>query len=450
MSKTWAKLTAAALTALFAAGALAQSKSDKELLKEYEGVPWEKAHVIESQHYTVKCNSTEKVARRYSKLMEKLLKLYSETFPNLYTKKMKWEVYIYKTRREFHKKHPGMSAYTAGFYWPPDKRIYTYHGLFGVSGSTFTLLAHEGIHAFQHSFLKSYYSAPAWLLEGMAVVFEGIEVGKDGQLLLEKPSRDRIVQVKVELKERSALKLSEVVGENAKRFARNMYAYAGLFVWWLAKTKPERRKVLDELLTQLSTRDYEKNDLERLLRSHLGKNLAAVEKEWVRWVKKQKVAYTGRKVSGGVYTSQLLGFTIKRPGPHWVMEAHEKLRDGRCASFKRSGTGGVIGVTVYVNQLPLSAVELYLQILSNLQDTADNTTVEQKERPELKGYPGFRITYTAKSTDSKDADEKDRVQLVGIVTPRRIYLLRFQCPQDKWTDNHPDFVRALERFKLLK
>ncbi len=442
--------TLAIIFTLLCANLMAQDKTDEQLRKEHEGVPWEKAHVVESEHYTVKCNSTGEVAKRYSGVMEKLFLLYNSTFPNVYTKKMKWEVWVYRTRREFQELHSKKASVTAGYYSPWDKRIYTYHGLFGISGSTFNILAHEGTHAFQHSFLKSFYKTPEWLLEGMAVVFEGIEVGKDGTLSLKKPPRDRLVQVKVELKEGKALKLSHIVGEEAKPFTRRMYAYAGLFIWWLAKTDAKRRKVLDELLTLLSTRGYEKNDLENLLRSHLAKDLAGIDKQWRAWIRKERAQYTGRTIPGGAYTSKLLRFSIKRPKSNWAMDGNKAPVDGECIVYLRKRTGARISVTAYVNQLPLSADELYLQWLRDLESGVTGLKVERKERLKLKGQPGFMIDYVGSEPRSKITTEKQRVALRAVVTTHHIYILRMQSPPEKWQENRDDFTRALERFKLLK
>jgi len=430
--------------------AFAQEKSDEQLRKEYEGVAWEKAHEVKGQYYTVKCNSTEEVARRYSTVLDKLVSLYNTTFPNLYTKKMTWDAWIYKTRREFIKRHAKKARVTAGYYFPGDKRIYTYHGLFGVSGSTFNILAHEGMHAFQHSFLKSYFETPIWLLEGMAVMCEGVEVKEEGKLELDKPPRDRVVQLKVELNEGKMMHLSDVVGENAKPFTRRAYAYAGLFVWWLAKVEGRQKKVLDELLTILSTRGYQKNDLENLLQSHLGKDLKKVEQEWRNWLRKMDVEYTGRKIAGGTYTSKLLHFTIKRPKSDWVMDGEKAPVNGECIVFQRKSTGGRISVTVYINQLPLYADELYMQWLSDLEESVGDLEIESKERLELKGHTGFRIRYAGTEPGSRITTDKQKVEISAVVTMRHIYVIRAQSPPEKWERNRADFARTFERFKLIK
>lgn len=426
----------------------AQEKTEEQLRKEYEGVPWDEAHTVESQHYTIRCNSTKEVARRYSEVMEKLLELYNKTFPDVYTKKMKWEVWVYKTRRQFKELHPKRAAATAGYYSASDRRVYTYHGLFGISGSTFNILAHEGMHAFQHSFLKSYYDTPTWLLEGMAVLFEGIEVTADGELLLKEPPRDRIVQVKVELKDHKEMKLADIVGDKAEPLTRRSYAYAGLFVWWLAKSGARQRKVLDELLAILGTRAYQKSELENLLRSHLGKSLEGVEKDWHAWIRKEKVEYTGRKMPGGSYSSRLLRFSMKRPASDWVMDADKAPVDGECVVFKRPRTDGRVSVTVFVNQLPLYADEIYIQWLDDLADSVKDLKIEEKERLKLKGRPGFRIIYTGSEPGSGVTTEPQKVELAAAVTAQRIYILRMQSAPSKWESNRGDFTRALEKLKL--
>ena len=429
---------------------LAQEKSDEDLRKEYEGLPWDKAHVEKTEHYTVRCNSTKEITKRYAELLEKLFVLYNETFPDLATKEMKWEAWIYSTRSEFQQRHPNRRDYTAGFYWPGDRRIYTYHGLFGVSGSTFTILAHEGTHAFQDLFLKSYYGTPAWVREGMAVLFEGIEVDKKGELSLKKPPRDRLLQVKLELQEKKGMELADVVGDEAKDFSRRAYAYAGLFVWWLVKTDAKHRAVLDELLQNLRERAYQKGELEKLLRKHLGKDFAATEKEWRSWVLRQKVEYTGRKKPGDAYSSKLLKFSIKKPKSEWKMDADRAPVEGECVVYKHSRSGGRISVTVYANQLPLGADELYCQFLRDLKDRVQGLKVESKERVMLKKYPGFRITYTGSEPKSSITKDAQKVKLSVIVTKHHIYVLRMQSPPQKWNENEDGFKQALEKLKISK
>jgi hypothetical protein len=449
MPKTGALLTAVVVTVLSAA-LFAQEKSDEELRKEYEELPWDKAHIEQTEHYTVRCNSTKEITKRYAELLEKLFVLYNETFPNLATKEMKWEAWVYSTRSEFQKRHASRREYTAGFYWPGDRRIYTYHGLFGVSGSTFTILAHEGTHAFQHLFLKSYYGTPAWLLEGMAVLFEGIEVGKKGELQLKTPPRDRLLQVKVELKEKKGMKLADVVGDEAKEFSRRSYAYAGLFVWWLAKTDSRHRAVLDELLQSLRERAYKKGELDKLLQKHLGKDLAKAEKEWRSWVLRQKVEYTGRKKPNGGYSSKLLKFSIKRPDSDWTMDADRAPVEGECVVYKRTRTGGRISVTAYANQLPLAVEELYFQFLRDLKDRVQGLKVESSERLKLKKHAGFRVTYEGSEPKSRITKDVQKVQLSVVVTSHHIYVLRMQCPPGKWDDNRKGFAQALEKLKISR
>jgi len=428
----------------------AQEKSDDELRKEYEGLPWDKAHVEQTEHYTVRCNSTREITKRYAELLEKLFVLYNETFPSLATKEMKWEAWVYSTRSEFQQRHPNRREYTAGFYWPGDRRIYTYHGLFGVSGSTFTILAHEGTHAFQDLFLKSYYGTPAWVREGMAVLFEGIEVGGKGELSLKDPPRDRLLQVKLELKEKKGMKLADVAGDEAKDFSRRSYAYAGLFVWWLAKTDAKHRAALDELLQALRERAYEKGELDKLLQKHLGKDLASAEKDWQAWVLRQKVEYTGRKQPDGGYSSKLLKFSIKKPDADWTMDADKAPVEGECVVYLRPGTGGRMSVTVYANELPLGADELYFQFLRDLKDGVQGLNVEGSRRIKLKGQPGFSVTYTGSEPKSKVAAGMQKVKLDVIVTSHHIYVLRMQCPPEKWKDNEDGFRRALEKLKLSR
>jgi hypothetical protein len=246
------------------------------------------------------------------------------------------------------------------------------------------------------------------------------------------------------------MKLADVVGDEAKKFSRRSYAYAGLFVWWLAKTGVKHRAVLDELLQNLRERAYQKGELEKLLQKHLGKDFAAAEKEWRSWVLRQKVEYTGRKKPGGAYSSKLLKFSVKKPESNWTMDADRAPVEGECVVYKRSRTDGRISVTVYTNQLPLGADELYFQFLRDLKDRVQGLKVESSKRVKLKKHPGFRIIYTGSEPKSRITKDIQKVQLSVIVTTRHIYVLRMQSPPGKWNDNEKGFKQALDKLKLSR
>jgi len=139
--------------------------------KESEGVPWTLAEPIESDHYLLKCNSTEQVAKRYLQVMESLFTAYSQLLgefePNYRDKGI---IYIFRNQDEF-MDFTLQGRGIGGYFSPIDRKVRTYHGSFALTGNTDMVLAHEATHQFQHRVIKNWKAVPFWLVEAMAVYF---------------------------------------------------------------------------------------------------------------------------------------------------------------------------------------------------------------------------------------------------------------------------------------
>lgn len=145
-----------------------------EELEAREGRPWASVDYIETPHYLVKCNSTEKVARQYSLLLEDLYDAYTEMFPTTEFPRLveeKGRVFIFRNRDEFMDFNLGPTESAGGYYAPWDRAVRAYHGSFGVTGSTEEVLAHEVTHQFQGVIMRNMMTVPKWLIEGMAVYY---------------------------------------------------------------------------------------------------------------------------------------------------------------------------------------------------------------------------------------------------------------------------------------
>ncbi len=145
--------------------------------EEYEGVEWPEAEKRDGKNYSLICNSTPDVARRYLDVLEALHLKYVEVFgdyPQLYSEK--GTVYVYRNRDEY-LDFTFQEVRVGGYFNPIDRAVRTYHGFFGIDGNTEMILAHEVTHMIQHRIVKHILAMPFWIREGMAVYFgEGARI----------------------------------------------------------------------------------------------------------------------------------------------------------------------------------------------------------------------------------------------------------------------------------
>ncbi len=142
-----------------------------ERMRESVGIPWALAKTLKSKNYILKCNSTEKVAERYLKVMEALHRAYSQVlgdFEPIYIDP--GTIYIFRNQEEF-MDITLQSRGVGGYFSPLDRKVRTYHGSFALTGNTDMVLAHEATHQFQHRIMKNWQAVPFWIIEAMAVYF---------------------------------------------------------------------------------------------------------------------------------------------------------------------------------------------------------------------------------------------------------------------------------------
>ncbi|HVR74161.1 MAG TPA: hypothetical protein VMT52_07515, partial [Planctomycetota bacterium] len=115
-------------------------------LLEYEGVEWSDRHKIRTRNFEVHCNSTRKVAESYGAMIELIRAKLSEMFPSRIHRNLRAPVFIYRNQEDFMGNDNSarwMGRGLGGYYRPDTQAITTYHGTFGFTGTTFSVLCHE-------------------------------------------------------------------------------------------------------------------------------------------------------------------------------------------------------------------------------------------------------------------------------------------------------------------
>ncbi|MHC4662028.1 MAG: tetratricopeptide repeat protein [Planctomycetota bacterium] len=464
-------------------------KAEEKKKKEYEGVPWDQRHIIKTEHYEIHCNSTRKQAEAYSKIMEALFAKYAHVFRALKPEKRRSRVYINRNQREFMemwRKPMGVG----GFYRPDSRDLYSYHGSFGVTGTTLTVLAHEGCHQFQHLFVKGdmyqFATMPIWCLEGMAVIFEAAEVSRTGKVKLEGPSPDRIKQLQQMIPDEKHITLREMLDTPRMQFGGSHYNTAGAFTWWLLKTSKKKRYLALYEKYLLNCVDRAQRDggrsaqragpgfgggeaapFEALAQEIAGKNLEDLEKEWRKYVLKIRLPKLGR-LSGDTYKSKELGFEITRPSRKWESKKEKELSAGTICCFEIPIPGAKkddenksyaqFSVVSYGNSLGTTADESLESweddVKRNLEqqkryvkDTSKHVTdfkVVEKKKMVISGYDAAMFLYEIKIPESKWNRNLTTNLVVTVYTTERIYRLSGAAQSDKYDEYKDDFMKMVE------
>ncbi len=185
------------------------------------------APYYKSKYYLIKSNTKKKYTKRYAKMLDRYFKRYRAVFEDLLPSKRyeKSEIWIYATQREFMVAEDASEG-TGGYYQPRTKRVVTFHGRFGETGTTRTVLAHEATHQFEDLVLEGKLSyAPIWIIEGLAVLFESAKY--DGRKVhIGRVPRDRLASLKRGLKAGNLIPLRQLIRTPQRQFSGYHYAHA--------------------------------------------------------------------------------------------------------------------------------------------------------------------------------------------------------------------------------
>lgn len=198
-----------------------------------------------SKYYLIKSNAKKEYTKRYGKMLDRYFKRYRTVFKDLLPGKRyeKSEIWIYATQQEFMLAEDASEG-TGGYYSPPTKRVVTFHGRFGDTGTTRTVLAHEATHQFEDMALQgNLYNAPIWIIEGLAVLFESAEY--DGRKVhIGRVPRDRLTSLKRGLEAGALIPLRQLIRTPQPQFTGYHYAHAWGLIYMVlfSSDRPKVRK----------------------------------------------------------------------------------------------------------------------------------------------------------------------------------------------------------------
>ncbi|HVY61988.1 MAG TPA: DUF1570 domain-containing protein [Planctomycetota bacterium] len=284
-------------------GATSGGKKVKEI--EPEDDSWYDDHTVvrswddalkqpyESRFYKIYSNIKPEYVKRYGLMMDVYnLMGFQRVFnaaANLQHGFPKGSIYIYPNQEEFKRKEQ-MGDGVGGFYQPGQNRVVCYHGRFGQTGTTRTVLVHEGTHQFEDFVIPGkMWNAPVWIIEGFAVFFESAHFDrKAAKVDIGHIPHDRLANLKHGLAANNYIHLPELIRTPQPQFTGYHYAHAWSLIYFLVysgKTEAQRhrrQKIFSDLFFLAQTKKVTPEDVEALWGGP--DKFAAWEEEWKQWL----------------------------------------------------------------------------------------------------------------------------------------------------------------------
>jgi tetratricopeptide (TPR) repeat protein len=232
------------VAANFGGGVLMEPR-DEEWIADFDkkSAKWSRAAKWETPHYRIKTNSGYRIGSETAVVMEQLNAFYRETWGIVSDPPPKKipegvrdlqitpiEVNIYATIEEYRKRAgDGEQDWSAGNFTGSAVNTYD-HSQQGGKGSRATLrtLSHEASHQFMSVAVGS---VPSFVNEGIASLFEGIEVLSNGNIRRDLPVSGRLIPLAAKLENGTAMPLANVM--NARENKPELYDYRWGFMYFL-------------------------------------------------------------------------------------------------------------------------------------------------------------------------------------------------------------------------
>jgi hypothetical protein len=252
-----------------------RQKRDDAFYEDFSGeVPWANRHRYESNHYAIESNCSMKHIKRYAKMLDLVYQKYCKTFGKPSSPR-KCQVRIYARQQQMGR-GPGVGGFYGG------GRVTCYHGKFGRTGSTQTVLFHECTHQF-HDMVAGIRRAQIWFTEGLASFFECSEVDEKGKIHVGVVNKDRLGTVQVGVKKGNYIKLETLLSTPQSGFSGRHYAYAWTVIYFLVYTNTNNRKLFNRYWTQVCCGSGESRGSPKF-KKMIGVPLQDLEECWKEWV----------------------------------------------------------------------------------------------------------------------------------------------------------------------
>ena len=252
---------------------------DNEFYEDFSGkVPWSNRHRFTSKHYTIESNCSNKHIKKYANMLDMVYEKYVKVFGKPKSPR-KCQVRIYSSHQEFmqtERKPQGVGGFYGG------GRVTAYHGKFGPTGSTQTVLFHECTHQF-HDMVAGIRRAQIWFTEGLASFFECSEVDENNKIHVGVVNKDRLGVVQKGVKSGKYINLETLLRTPQSGFGGAHYAYAWTVLYFLIYTNTNNRKLFNHYWTSVCCGSGESPGSPKF-KEMIGIPLQELEDCWKQWV----------------------------------------------------------------------------------------------------------------------------------------------------------------------
>lgn len=456
-------------------GKLEKYRRNKE--EEHLGVDWSQKYTKKRGRFIIQCNSTEHVANVYLTIMNALYEVLQTRFTGRDVHLQKSAVNIYRTRDDF-RRITGSNA--GGFFRPSSKEIHAYHGIFGRTGTTFSVLCHEGTHQFQALKLDNMQNLPAWLIEGMAVYFgDGSRLDpKKGTIVTGLIPRDRLFVIQERMRKGTNMRLRQLVELPYRGLDGILYSDCWALTNFLFdgpdEKKREGREFISRYWLHLQENRARLRDFEILADRFYG-GMDEMEKMVREYTLSLEPEPVGKIVGGDTLDSYDYKFKAMLPAKEGFEFRQGLLPDDALAAMVVPETETQILISL-VNRTFDSPLDEFLDLLSKA--FKELYTDFSTETLQISGLDVRRVSYTTgsrkkaeKADDAKDDStakgeesaqkpksddteaETDKTNIkrwiYHFVLPDRVYLLTCEAPASEFDAIAPYFERAAKDFEIM-
>lgn len=203
---------------------------------------------VESKYYKIYSNIKPEYIARYAKMLDTYS---SRGFQKVFDAKKnlprgfpKGDIYIHASQQAF-MGATGMGQSVGGFYQPGQRKVVAYHGRFGSTGTTRTVIIHECTHQFEDYVLPGkMWNAPVWIIEGFAVFFESARyVADKDTVIIGHVPRDRLANLKSGLRSNTLIPLADLIRTPQPAFTGYHYAHAWGLIYYMIYGGSEAKRV---------------------------------------------------------------------------------------------------------------------------------------------------------------------------------------------------------------
>jgi hypothetical protein len=256
-----------------------RQKRDDAFYEDMSGsVAWSQARTVPSKHYVIESNCSASHVKRYAEMLDLVYEKYVKVFGKPGSARS-CHVRIYSSHQEFMQRE-GKPQGVGGFYG--GGRVTAYHGKFGPTGSTQTVLFHECTHQF-HDMVAGIRKSQIWFTEGLAVFFECSEVDENDRIHVGIVNKDRLGLVQKGVKEGNYINLETLLRTPQSSFGGAHYAYAWTVLYFLIYTNTNNRKVFNRYWSNVCCGSGESPGSPKF-KEIIGIPLQDLEDCWKQWV----------------------------------------------------------------------------------------------------------------------------------------------------------------------